>query len=338
MMINQALEDRQAVLGPGGPAPVRRLNSVRRTLSIDTVFPDGLNGPQDMLARCRDIRTGATLDDIEELDFDEVQILASRGRKILDASSPKHSADELSRLIGLRAGGQLRGANADLNPDMKTGGSAFHLILDDLAVATLTAGWVWTEWIGEKVDGGQPVDMDNKPRHQMENACVGFVTGSSSLRADGSAREDNQHHRRVPSLVHPDDPDGWHEMTDQTGVASRRARWIDIWKEDEEFCLEAGFQDSGTLPDGTRGAVHEYVVKARADAQSMTLSEIRAEPRILPYIECPAAVARVQMLVGSEISQLRFDVVQYMKGTNGCTHLNDVLRGMADVSWLVRSL
>ncbi len=339
MMLNPALVDRQNVLGPGGPAPVRKRNSVRRTLSIDTIFPEGMSGPQDMLAICRDIRTGDQLDDIKVLDEDRLHLTASRDRTILSADAGKHREAEMKRLVGLKAGGQLRGANAEINPGMKQGGSPFHLLLDDLAVATLTAGWLWLEWQGEPVDAGRPVVMDNRQRFSMQNACHGFKTGSSSLTPEGYAREDNQHHRRVPSLVHPDDPKGWHELPDRGPVCSRRARWIDVWmREDGKMGVEAGFQDSGMLPDGTRGAVHEYRLVLSADAETLEILALNAEPRILPYVECPGAVMRIQSLKGSRIPELRTDVVQHLKGTNGCTHLNDVLRGLADVSVLAKAL
>lgn len=338
-MLNPLLVDRQDVLGPGGPAPVRQLNSVRRTLSIDTIFPEGMSGPQDMLAICRDIHTGVSLDDITVLAQDRLHLTASRDRTILSADAGKHREAEMKRLVGLKAGGQLRGANADINPGMKQGGSPFHLLLDDLAVATLTAGWLWLEWQGEPMDVGRPVVMDNRMRHSMKNACHGFKEGSSSLTPDGYARDDNQHHRRVPSLVHPDDPKGWHEMPERGRMCSRRARWIDVWREQSKVLkVQAGFQDSGTLPDGSRGAVHEYILHLTVKEDSLEILELKAEPRILPYVECPGAVFRVQSLVGSRLPDLRTDVVQHMKGTNGCTHLNDVLRGLADVNVMAKHL
>ena len=338
-MMLDTLSDEQAVLGPGGAAPVRKLNSVRRTLTIDTVFPEGMDGVQHMSGVCRDLVTGGDLTEVQVPSLDQISITASRDRVILSADAGPERADEMKSLIGLRAGGQLRGANAQINPDMKTGGSAFHLLLDDLAVATLVAGWVWIEWDGSDVPGYGLVDHKTRSKFVMENACHGFKTGSSSLTPEGFPRDDNQFHRRVPSIVHPDDPLGWHAFTEPSVLSSRRARWVDVWRQDERrIAVHAGFQDSGLLPDGTRGAVHEYLVDVIADAETLEIIDISAEPRILPYLECPAVAARVEALKGKRIPDLRTDVVRAFKGTNGCTHLNDVLRGLADVSVLVKQL
>ena len=56
-----------------------------------------------------------------------------------------------------------------------------------------------------------------------------------------------------------------------------------------------------------------------------------ADPRILPYAECPAAALNVQRLVGHAVDEFRQDVIETLPGILGCTHLNDVLRALADV-------
>ncbi len=172
----------------------------------------------------------------------------------------------------------------------------------------------------------------------MQGVCAGFAPGASSLNPDGSARHDVQSNAPVGSLINPDDPSGWHELSDQHGVGMRRARWVDVWREGNDLLIEAGFQDSSTDPSGGRQAVHEYRLTARANAEDFTLAEVAAEPRILPYAECPAAAANIQRIVGVSLKDMRQTVLDRLPGTLGCTHLNDVLRGLADVPTLAAAM
>jgi hypothetical protein len=48
------------------------------------------------------------------------------------------------------------------------------------------------------------------------------------------------------------------------------------------------------------------------------------------------AVANVSRMVGIPLTDLRMAVLEQLKGIHGCTHLNDVLRSLAEVPALVR--
>jgi hypothetical protein len=68
------------------------------------------------------------------------------------------------------------------------------------------------------------------------------------------------------------------------------------------------------------------------------LLSIRVDPRVLPYRECPAASPNASRMVGQTLSGFRLAVLDTLPGTLGCTHLNDVLRSLADVPQLVGQL
>jgi hypothetical protein len=118
----------------------------------------------------------------------------------------------------------------------------------------------------------------------------------------------------------------------------RRARRIDLSRDGDLLRVDVGFQDSGSNPRGTRTAIHEYRVHAEIDPATMTLVSLQALPLILPFRECPGASVKVGRLVGHEVAGLRDDVLATLPGTLGCTHLNDVLRALADVPTLARAL
>ena len=101
----------------------------------------------------------------------------------------------------------------------------------------------------------------------------------------------------VPPLSHPDDPLGWHEIAEQRGVGrARDASTSGATK--SGYTSISGFQDSATSPSGTRIAVHEYALTATADGRTGRLLSLVADPRILPFPECPDAVNFVHRLIG----------------------------------------
>jgi hypothetical protein len=119
----------------------------------------------------------------------------------------------------------------------------------------------------------------------------------------------------------------------------RRARRIDVWRDESGMIeIDAYFQDSSGDPGPSRVAVHEYVLRATADPETMTLVTVTPDARILPFMECPAAVDTAQVVVGTPLADLRRTVLERLAKTNGCTHLNDALRALAEVPVLLRHL
>jgi hypothetical protein len=84
--------------------------------------------------------------------------------------------------------------------------------------------------------------------------------------------------------------------------------------------------------------VHEYGVHAVVDPQSMRLTSIEADPRVLPFETCPAAARNVDLLLGEPLRTLRHRVIELVVGTDGCTHLNDALRALAEVPLIIEDL
>ena len=58
----------------------------------------------------------------------------------------------------------------------------------------------------------------------------------------------------------------------------------------------------------------------------------------LPWPECPAAAASASRLGGQPVANLRDVVRQEFTGITTCTHLNDLLRSLADVATLADAL
>ena len=102
--------------------------------------------------------------------------------------------------------------------------------------------------------------------------------------------------------------------------------------------VETHFQDSGSVPaGGDRFAIHEYLLQARIDADGLVRT-IDTTPGTLPYASCRAAPANNEVLIGTPVHRLREVVLEKLKRTAGCTHLNDTLRSLAETTVLAGHL
>lgn len=320
-----------------GPAPLRRPGSIRRTTSIDSDWPDGFGQPWIMTGLARDLLTPFAGDPVE-LAHGGFRIRTSPIREILEISAtPDHA--RLADMVGVRAGGASRHALAATLGDI--GGTPTFQLLDDFAGASLVAGWIWSQWIDDwqaaMRSKGTLSTAGSKGR--MLNICTGFAEGASSLSDDGHVDHSAQSATEVGPLASPEDPIGWHDMPVQEGrPLARRARRIDVWRAEGVLKVDAAFQDSGPNPRGTRTAIHEYRVYAEIDENEGTLLSLQALPLILPFRECPGASMKAARMVGQRVGEFRQAVLDTLVGTVGCTHLNDVLRALADVPALASLL
>ena len=137
----------------------------------------------------------------------------------------------------------------------------------------------------------------------------------------------------APSLANDDDPMAWHELPATRPHTSRRRRRIDLTV-GPVLVVDAMFRDSYFDADANESAVHEYGLRAEIDPETLLLTALEATPRVLPYIECPAAAASASRLVGFHLDDVRDRVRAELVGTSTCTHLNDLLRSLEDVNGL----
>ncbi len=324
---------------PYGHAPPRRPHSVRRTSTLVTTWPDGQGELRHIHGRARDIVTGAGLDDIEILSTGEFDARLDNARVIHSIESVPPSPS-MAALVGAKGGGHLRAVLGEAVAAERDAGTPLYLILDDISGASLVGAWVMLRWLepAQRQQLIRAFESGESPMvRSMANVCIGFATGSSAMDANGTPHPE-QNHCEVVSLVNPSDPAGWHAFDVPTQMSMCRARRIDVWLENDSIHAEAYFQDSGSMPDGGRVAVHEYVVHAAAARDSGVLLSLQADPRILPYSECPSAPNNINRLVGTPLADLREQVIERLPGNLGCTHLNDVLRSLAEVPVLAAAL
>ncbi len=295
-------------------------------------WPGGYGSQLRLDGRARDVVTLAA--DLPPVVVDAATVRVGIGfnRTIEDiAADPDRNG--LQQLVGCRGGGYLRTALDEYLPGERALGSPLYLLLDDISGCSLIAGFGWSRWTKDWL-----TPPDRVPRPSMEGVCIGFRPGSSALLEQASGE---MTHRTQPvgPLTNPDDPYGWHDLPDLPDVSMRRARRIDVWLDDDGLIqIDSAFQDSSGDPDHWRVAVHEYGLRATADPDTMTVLSVEPDARILPFMECPSAVNSAGAVIGSQLPELRAVVLERLSRTNGCTHLNDALRALAEVPVLLDHL
>jgi Protein of unknown function (DUF2889) len=145
----------------------------------------------------------------------------------------------------------------------------------------------------------------------------------------------------APVLESIDDPLAWHPMEPLPPHGMRRRRRLDVTAPegtDGRYGIDAHFRDSHVDESGIESVVHEYSVFATVDREGVRVDDIGARAQVLPWMECPGALASADRLSGMAVADLRNHVRREFKGTTTCTHLNDTLRSLGDVGVLVGEL
>ena len=304
-------------------------------------WPGGWGTQLRVEGRARDLLTdGRSASKVLAEDAISVGVGVDRTIEDMRSDPPRPS---VSGMVGATGGGRLRAVIDAAVPDERQAGSPLYLLLDDLAGATLIAPFAWSrtsdDWMAKAAERIRENPEAARHVRRMEGICAGFRPGSSALSPEGTVRFDQRHNvAEVPPLVSPEDPEGWHELTPPPAVAMRRARRIDLWRAGSDLIIDAMFRDSCWQPDGSEVAVHEYRIDATMEAASGQLTRVSADPRVLPYPECPAAAPNAEWMVGVDARDLRTEVLNRLRGIDCCTHLNDALRALAEIPVLADTL
>ncbi|MCB2072805.1 MAG: DUF2889 domain-containing protein [Novosphingobium sp.] len=315
------------------PAPVRPGLSIRRTCSIDVSWPQGETGDRLFVGRARDYLTPAGGGAGKVLDQAEYRATLAQDKTITSVSA-EPAPPKLDQLVGVRGGNHLRLFIKEVMPELISEGMPIYLVLDDISGTALVSAFAWSQWHDDWAerlrDRMEPGEFERLMSDRV-NICWGLQEGNSGVSPDGPSR--NVAEADAGELRNPADPEGWHAFPESDGPGFRRARRIDVSRDEASglIRIDAAFQDSAKRKDGGRVAIHEYCLSATADLASGELLSIEPEARILPFSECPGAVHNTQRLIGSRLPAIRDEVLAQLRGPEGCTHLNDALRALADV-------
>ena len=308
---------------------------MRRTSTVDILWPEGFAGPLVIRGRGRDIRT---LDDggIEVLGRASTEIVLEAGKVTSMATEP---AVPIDGFIGISGRG-FRRAVEEHTPELATDGSLLGLLLDEVPVAlvistySLARGGLMPRPAAAATGTGPVV-------HPRSDVCAGWA--ADAIPPDFSGRPGHDimlaPKAALPRLTRDDDPLAWHEQPPLPAGSMRRRRRLDLSRTvDGDLVIDSLFRDAYRVDDELEHGVHEYGVEGIVDGQTLTLRSITITPRVLPRPACTNALASAQRLVGHTLPELRAHVRAEFAGTSTCTHLNDELRAVGDLHALVAHL
>jgi Protein of unknown function (DUF2889) len=329
------------VAGPHAPAtstPPRSPGSVRRTTSIDTVRPDGPHGALVVDARGRDVAAGR--DDADHANvLGEVALtlgLGAASHTLEDIHADGRPADlpDLRPLLGVPVGPGFRRLVDQTLPAERDRSSILHLLLDDLVGAVMVSGYALLHADALPPQAGLVDAMIAR----MGDQCAGWALDGGFIAAlRDTGRMATPRGPAAPLLEPTDDPQAWHARAPLPPGATHRRRRLDVRAPgpDGLHRIDAHFRDSHVDGDGNETVVHEYAVSGSVDARRRRIVDLRAEALVLPWAECPAAVASAERLWGTTFDDLRLRVRRELVGTASCTHVDDTLRSLADLGALL---
>jgi hypothetical protein len=248
-------------------------------------------------------------------------------------------------LVGAVVGPGFRGRVADAGPDGPGVGSLLHLLLDDLPGAALVSGYAVQRAGGFEDEGTRPPPEPAASGARAtlatmgDDRCAGWAHDATmmvTIRQQGVVPVSQG--PPAPVLEPPGDPLAWHAMELLGPHAMRRRRRLDVVAPTgpgELYHIDAHFRDSHVSEDGTEWVLHEYTVSGTVDPRGERVVEMTAQARVLPWMECPQAVASASRVAGMAIGELRGRVRRELVGVSTCTHLNDTLRSLDDVAVLI---
>lgn len=318
---------RQLVVDPNLSTWAREPGSARRTSHIDIV-PAGTSmmmGGFGLHGGSRDVTTDSSgrTEVVAEATIDAD---VGPGR-ILESLQTDPSVPGLAELVGLSVAGGFRAKAALAAPAHSADKTPLHTLVDDLPVASLIAGYadLYNRDAGIGSGGGE------RRGGLQADICAGWQkTGTmiTSIERDGS----------IPIPVGPPAPPlelegdehSWHELGRLPAGAMRRRRLVDVTG-GEVLTVRAMFRDTHVDKEGVETVLHEYDLHVEVDPNTLLITASQAVPRVLPWVECPEAVASAGRLVGHAIGTIRQLVGREFRGVTTCTHLNDLLRSIDDV-------
>ena len=322
--VDVALHPRRGVHEQTVKTPPRRVGSVRRTSSIDSLRPDGPRGHVLFRARARDLITGHSGSPVVSGDVQLVGEVDYLDRYRLVSLDCQPTEPRLTSLVGRSASSGFRSAVLDVVPDHAEARSLLYLLLDDVPGALLVSGYA--------VQKTGATARPSGPVLQRADLCSGWRTGGTML-------VELTRYGAIPvptgPVVNPleviDDPFATHLLPVLPPIAMRRRRRIDVHRDVGRFVVDAHFRDSHMSTEGVETAIHEYVVKAQVDASTMRVLEASSTAHALPWVECNTAPSSASDIEGRTLGELRRFVRQDMTGIRTCTHLNDTLCALDDV-------
>lgn len=308
----------------------RRPRSLRRTTHVDVGARTGWGAELSISGGARDLRTGTGIGDPEVLG-EAVLEAAFDGDRQLAALRTDPAEPWAQELTGARAGGGFRRRLNEVVPAWASG-SLLRQVLDDVPAAVLISGYGFMRLARRQGLAPESLTPPNV-LDRMVDLCSGWRQGGAAMVSIASGSGVPLQDCPPAPELDADDDDRWafHRCPPLAPDAMRRRRCLDAAvDEDGVMSVWAMFRDTVGEPDGGEAVLHEYALRARLEDGVFT--DIEADPRVLPFGECPAAAGEVTAVVGTPLSEMADRVPELIAGPASCTHLNDLLRALGGLA------
>lgn len=305
------------------------------------VWPDGQGTRLQLRGRARDLLTPATGGPVVLAEAS--MVVGIDNPRAVATIEVTPSRPGIERLVGAQGGSNFRSAIDAAIPGEREAATPLYFLLDDIAGASLIAGFAWSQSKDAPAVMRPPPGPAGAPPAEPIGVRKGRII-CSGLRPGGYQQRErmkgnfNVHYLRRAGDLSTDDPWAWHDIEPAPEVCMRRRRRVDVWPVDGELVVDAHFRDSLWRWDGTELALHEYTAQVTVDAGRRIITRIAAQPRVLPFPECPGAAPHVQQLVGMQVDSFRTSVQESLRELEACTHLNDMLRCLAEAASLADAI
>jgi hypothetical protein len=304
-------------------APLRRLPApaapgARREVSLVIAPRDAWTAGCHVRGRARDVvRRRNAVPSV--LDLTEITVLTD-ATGVLEGATIPGAPERAGVLRGRAVRGGFRAGLADLEGLDPTSPEAG--LLDDLPTVRLISGYALMM---------EAEQSPSPPTGRRPAPLVGICSG---WRADGVAVQramadvpllgDAATTPALGSVI--GSPEAFVDEESLAPRTMRRRRVLEISPAPGGWDVFAYLRDSHVDAGGVEHGLHEYVVTASADAGDLRLRSVVAEPRTLPFRDCPLASPNVDRLIGMPAADAGSGVIDRLPGAAGCTHLNDLLR------------
>jgi hypothetical protein len=303
-------------------------------MHVDVGARQGWGAPLTITGAARDLRTGPPGGPAQVLDEVQVRAGFDAERSLVELEC-EPSVPWAADLLGARAGGGFRRRLDEVVP-AGASRSLLRQVLDDMPAAVLISGYGFMRLARRQGLAPQSLAPPGM-LDRMTDLCSGWRAGGTATASIAAGHGvPVQDCPPAPELAHGDEW-AFHLCPPLAPDAMRRRRCLQLSPgPDGTLELWATFRDSVGEPEGGEAVLHEYTV--RAVVEGGVVRTVEAEPRVLPFAECPAAAQKVGVLSGTALAELPRAVPERLVGTDCCTHLNDLLRalgGLADLAAVV---
>ena len=106
----------------------------------------------------------------------------------------------------------------------------------------------------------------------------------------------------------------------------------------DRYRFTARLTDSSKHGDhpGDAATIHDFGLEGECEGPALTLASLHVHAYSHPYAACPFVIPATQHLIGQPLmSGWRRAVIAQCAGTAGCTHVNTLLIGLAELSTMV---